>query len=143
MKTRLSMWVTAATAISSVALAQEPVAEAVKEPVKPALLTMVKEGVFELQHGKSIDVTDRKILLSFPKQNQYYSAEKGTFQEGRFMIFINGDDQHAGGGQRFDLKKINSTAEFVKDTDVCMLDVVELIEAKGTVARAVMRINCQ
>lgn len=134
----------AATFIPSpMAWAQAPVAEASKEAVKPALLTMVKDGVFELAHGKSIDLTDRKILLSFPKYQNNLSRDSGEFRNGEFAISINGDVETAAGGSRFDLKKFATTSQFVSDTDVCMLDVVELVEAKGTAARAVFRINCQ
>lgn len=116
---------------------------AAQEPVPNGLLMMVKEGVFELAHGKSIDVTDRKILVSFPKTNSYFDKQTGEFKGGNFFVSINGDTEPAQAGRRFDLKKMRSTSKFVADTDVCMLDVVELIEAKGTAARAVMRINCE
>jgi hypothetical protein len=119
-----------------------PVVAHAQEPVAPGALMMVKEGVFELRHGKSIDITDRKILLTFPV-NQSVDRETGELRGGRFMLMINGDSQYAQGGTRFDLRSMQATKRFVEDFDVCLLDVVELIQAKGSAPRAVMRVNCQ
>lgn len=125
------------------ALAQEPLPSAVPQPVPPAMLMMVKDGVFELPLGKSMDMTDRKILLSFPSSQSYIDRNTGQFREGRFVISLNGDNESVNGGSRIDLKKFRATQSFVDDMDVCVLDIVELIQAKGASARAIFRLHCQ
>jgi hypothetical protein len=71
------------------------------------------------------------------------ARDTGQFRDGRFHISINGDQEGVQAGTRIDLKKFRATQSFVDDTDVCVLDIVELVQAKGAAARAVMRINCQ
>lgn len=143
MKFAVALGLICSMTIWSSAAAQEPVPTGTKESVKPALLMMVKDGVFELQRGKSIDVTDRKILVSFVNDGYNIDDKTGLYRNGIFYVTINGEKHQVSAGTRIDLKKENSTNSFVGDIDVCMLDVVELIEAKGTAARTVMRINCQ
>lgn len=104
---------------------------------RPAELQMVTKGVFAMDVGNSIDLTDRGILL-----NLRAVADKPGDVVKAISISINGGNYSPAVGSRFDLKKIRNTQEFIKDIDVCMLDVVEASWPKGGTASATFRLMC-
>lgn len=110
-----------------------PVPEAKKYLVPVAQLMRVDEGVFELEVGKTIDLTDRKVLLGVVKRNSECC-----------IITLNGDTikTHSFVGKRFNLKRERSSASFVKDKDVCVLDVVDVALPKGAPGIFTFRLHC-
>lgn len=110
-----------------------PVSQAQKYLVPVAQLMRVDEGVFELEVGKTIDLTDRKILLGVVKRSNECC-----------IITLNGDTikTHSFVGKRFNLKRERSSASFVKDKDVCVLDVVDVALPKGAPGIFTFRLHC-
>lgn len=108
------------------------VPEAKTYVVPAAQLMRVDDGVFELEIGKTIDLTDRKILLSMRCNDK-----------GNCDITLNGERARwRAVGSRIDLKKERGTRDFVKDKSVCVLDVVDIALPKGADGVATFRIYC-
>jgi hypothetical protein len=102
-----------------------------------AKLYRVEEGVFELRGGKSIDLTDRQVLLTLmPPQDARAN------QPGRFLISLSGQRFMVTVGQRLDLKHYGTTRKVFADKDECYLDVIDFVAPKGAPATATFRINC-
>lgn len=111
-----------------------PVAKGERIVVPAAKLMRVDEGVFELEFGKTIDLTDRKILLSIGYRGR--RKECCTLRiNGRTMSFN-------GPGTRIDLKRERHTAGFVEDKSVCFLDIVDIALPRGTNGIATFRLHC-
>lgn len=113
-----------------------PVPEARKYVVPAAQLMRVDEGVFEVPADSTIDLTDRKILLSVT-----------TYASGREKkccnITFNGDRQSwRAVGHRFDLKRIRGTKSYVEDKAECFLDVIDVATPKGAPWLATFRLHC-
>lgn len=109
-----------------------PVPEAKRYVVPVAKLMRVDEGVFELEIGKTIDLTDRKILLAVT-----YSGRRKEC----CRITINGSSvSWRSVGARIDLKR--QAAKFVEDKDVCYLDVIDMALPKGATGIATFRLHC-
>ena len=102
-----------------------------------AKLYRVDEGVFELHPGKSIDLTDRQVLLSFVSKLQDY-----LLADGRFRLLLNGGSLTVAVGQRIDLKRFGSTRKIFEDKDECFVDVVDFVVPKGAPATATFRLSC-
>lgn len=111
-----------------------PVPEGEKLAVPTAKLMRVDEGVFELEFGKTIDLTDRKILLSI--------GYRGSRKE-CCILRINGKNMYFNGaGTRLDFKRERHIAPFVEDKSVCFLDVVDIALPRGTNGIATFRLHC-
>jgi len=113
-------------------------AEIILSSSKPATLMRVDDGVFSLQYQGTIDLTEKRVLLAFPPQKN----DIRNWQSGSFYITINGESNRVRIGNRIDLKRNRSTREFVKDRDVCILDVTNFIAPKGSPAVATFRLYC-
>ena len=100
--------------------------------VPVAQLMRVDEGVFELEIGKTIDLTDRKILLAI----KYDSRRRCC------RITLNGRRENYEIGTRIDLKQERNTKSFVADKEVCFLDVVDIADPKGAPGIATFRLHC-
>jgi hypothetical protein len=110
-----------------------PVAKSFVVPV--AKLMRVDDGVFELEIGKTIDLTDRKILLAI--------VLTGGRRKECCKITVNGGRiSWRSVGTRIDLKRERSTAAFVEDKDVCYLDIVDIALPKGAPGIATFRLHC-
>jgi hypothetical protein len=120
-----------------VALAQKlKLPEAQKLLVPVAQFYRVDEGVFELGENKTIDLTDRKILLGV-KCYKNHTGDK------RCDIYLNGNSVRSNGvGSRFNLKNNRSTKAFIEDKDICVLDLVDAVLPKGAKAIFTFRLNC-
>jgi len=121
-------------------LRQVPIGEVLHVPparqylVPAAQLMRVDEGVFELEIGKTIDLTDRKMLLSVTSRGSNKDC---------CTIAVNGSRVNWNGvGSRIDLKRESSTRQFVEDKDVCYLDVVDIALPKGAAGIATFRLYC-
>ncbi len=111
-----------------------PVANAKTLLVPVAQHMRVDEGVFELEMGKTIDLTDRKILLSI----------RGKRKDCCYM-FLNGtpiNRIYSRPGRRFNLKDETSTEKFVEDKDVCFLDILDIALPKGVPGIVTFRLHC-
>ena len=104
--------------------------------VPAAQLMRVDDGVFELEVGKTIDLTNRKILLTIQARRRGRKMECCD-------IRINGDRLlwHSV-GHRFDLKTIRVTRDVVADKTACFLDLVDLVTPKGGKWIATFRLAC-
>jgi len=112
-----------------------PLPRAKRFVVPIAKLMRVDEGVFELEIGKTIDVTDRKILLSI-------RISSGHRKE-CCIITLNGERASwRAVGSRLDLKKERSTSKYVEDKDVCYIDVIDIARPKGAPGIATFRLHC-
>ncbi len=103
-----------------------------QEAVK-AELYRIEDGVFQLREGKTIDLTDRFLLLAF--------------QQGKkcFEITLNGRRSCIEVGNRFDLKRKHASfrlGDLFQDKNRCFLDVVEISAPKGADATAIFRLHC-
>ena len=107
-------------------------------PSSPAELTMVTKGVFKLNEGESMDLTDRGILLHFERAN----GKAGEKVE-NIWGSINGTGFYEKVGYRWKLKELRSTEEFVKDIRVCVLDNISAVYPQGAPASAVFRLLCE
>lgn len=114
-----------------------PVPTARSMPVPAAKLMRVDDGVFEMKIGQSIDLTNRKVFLAIPMQQN-----GNDLQNNRLTITLNGQTATGGTGTRFDLKTSYATRDVVKDKDNCFLDVVDLLIPKGAPLSATFRLNC-
>ncbi len=107
--------------------------EAKQYLVPVAQLMRVDEGVFELEIGKAIDLTDRKILLSAHHRRKRDGAD----------IKLNGKTvRGVTAGYRVNLKSVRSTAGFVQDKEVCFVDVVDVALPKGASGIVTFRLHC-
>lgn len=126
-----SVWVVSVVAKPAVLI---PVSEAQKYLVPVSQLMRVDEGVFELEVGKTIDLTDRKLLLGISYRRRRECCN----------LTLNGDTikTHSFVGKRFNLKRERSSASFVQDKDVCFLDVVDVALPKGAPGIFTFRLHC-
>lgn len=102
-----------------------------------AKLYRVDEGVFELRVGKSMDLTNRQVLLSIPVQQ-----DDRMFAQGRFAIGLSGLRLTVVVGQRLDLKRYPNTKKALSDKDECFLDVLDFVAPKGAPGTATFRLSC-
>jgi len=100
-----------------------------------ALLMRVDDGVFQLRQGQTIDLTDRKALLTFRTDQRRDLAERKLLN-----ISISGRNFSADIGKRFDLKGVLDKT--FDDKDECFLDVVDLVAPKGAPPTATFRLSC-
>jgi hypothetical protein len=113
-----------------------PMPEAKKYLVPAAQLMRVDEGVFDVPVGGTIDLTDRKILLSVT-----------SFTSGRekkcCTIMLNGDRiTWRTVGHRFDLKQLSATRQSLYDKNQCFLDIVDVATPKGAPWLLTFRLHC-
>ncbi len=110
------------------------VAEGRKLVVPAAKLMRVDEGVFEIEIGKTIDLTDRKMLLAVTYRGQNKKCCE---------IMVSGERvRWRSVGSRINLKDLRSTKKSLEDKDVCYLDVIDFALPKGAPGIATFRLNC-
>lgn len=137
------MWKYAAAAMMTSLLAAASTSAQTPEPaarpsVTPAAtLLRVDEGVFELRQGRSVDLTNKKVLFTFVVEQ-----DRSNFERGRFRASIAGYTFEGHVGLRFNLKDNGYTRDYVKDKDTCFLDVVDLVAPKGAPATVTLRLHC-
>ena len=134
----LAVFLLAALASPSASQSAVPKAELKPVPMAQRLLVpvgqlfRVDEGVFDLRIGQTIDLTNRKLLLSM----QIYNKSCCN-------MTINGERVSRWQvGSRIDLKRFRGTKEAVQDRDQCFLDVVDLVLPKGAPGVATFRLHC-
>jgi len=110
-----------------------PVAYAQQTPVPTSPLMRVTDGVFDLNPGRSMDLTDRRILLTFlPDRDRDWGR-------GKLPIRINGRQEFAEPGLRYNLKDYSDR---LVDKQECFLDVVQFVNPKGGQATVTFRLDC-
>lgn len=103
----------------------------------PEGLKVVKNGVFTLKVGESVDVTDRGVLLSLRR------ISTDSSDNVRGVIFtINGSGGSYSVGVRRNLKTERSTRGIFKDLSSCTVDLVSAAAPKGAPASATFRLAC-
>lgn len=136
---------TAMFALAALALAAAPAAAQQRVKVRsadaalvpPAEFYRIEDGVFALRPGMSVDLTNRKILLTFRTDWQWNSRARD-----RFYILLNGNRMTVSAGSRIDFKRDRATKEAVQDKAECFLDVVSFVAPKGAPPTATFRLNC-
>ena len=103
--------------------------------VKEALLHRAVAGVFQLDQGKSMDLTEQKVLLSF---RRVYDVDRKAI-----TISINGRSDTIDLGKRIDFLKHNETKQFMEGYTSCFLDYTGLITPKGVPPKATFRVHCE
>lgn len=116
-----------------------PLKNADLHKVAEALLHRVEKGVFQVQAGKSMDMTERKILLTF--RGLYGNKRKA--EEKKIIITINGDTEIVMPGKRIDLLKHKVASKSLEGYSECFVDYVGLITPKGVPAKATFRLHCE
>jgi hypothetical protein len=108
-------------------------------------LMRVDEGVFTVKFGQTIDLTNRRLLLTIkdgpvwgedgPKCCQI--AVSGQIITGQWA-----EDPNTLIGKRIDLKRLKSTSSYVQDKERCFVDVVDVVDRKGAPGTATFRLFC-
>ncbi len=135
----------ATTSASAVTVAKQdraklvPVKNAMLHKVAEALLHRVEGGVFQVQVGKSMDMTERKILLTF---RELYGHKRNA-DEKKILITINGDSEIVRPGKRINLLKHKIASKSLEGYSDCFVDYVGLITPKGVPAKATFRLHCE
>ena len=106
-------------------------------PVPPAEFYRIDEGVFALRPGMSVDLTDRKILLTM--RQDWQSGRQDTTH---FQYNLNGRRSRAQAGDRIDLKSNRATRDAVADKGSCFVDVVAFVAPRGAPPTATFRLSC-
>ncbi len=97
-----------------------------------AELPRVTDGTFALRVTESVDLTNSNVLLSFREVGQDWAGKY-------YNLHINGNEENARVGDRFNLKKYSSRLEGRSE---CWLDLYRLVEAKGAPVTASFRLDC-
>lgn len=112
---------------------QSPVDNSQPVPVANAKLYRVDDGVFELREGKSVDLTDRAMLLTFRKTGEEFGAVCA-------QLVLAGREFCMRIGQQWNLQQ-DFNAVF-HDKERCFLNVFEINAPKGAAATALLRFYC-
>lgn len=134
-----------ASITSAISALAQNAGSAARLTVAPAAkLMVVTEGVFDLSLGRSIDLTDKKLLLTFPRDQNWNSDAQ--FNMGRLLLTINGRTTCPSGGscnipvgRRIVLQDFSDK---LGDRGECFLDVVELHTPKGAQPTVTLRLHC-
>ncbi|WP_108257970.1 hypothetical protein [Mangrovicoccus ximenensis] len=117
------------------AAAQSPAAPSDAVPVAGARLYQVTEGVFTLEEGQSIDLTDEHLLLTLVRG-----------KEGCIAVRMNRGTGCVAQGDRLNLKSLGNGPYYIRgmfeDKKTCFLDVFNLQNLKGSKATADFRLLC-
>lgn len=102
---------------------------------EPSKLFLVTDGVFNLQEGQSIDLTDEHLLLTLVRGKDNCVA-----------IAMNGGVGCVTSGQRFHLKNLGNAPFYIRgmfsEKEKCILDVFNIVMVKGQKATADFRLLC-
>jgi hypothetical protein len=124
---RLSMtlFIISATALSATAQqpSSSPEAKLQSSTSVEAKLFRVDEGIFELKHGRMIDITDKKVLFQFT----------GGDGPERIYMKVNGGSTGMSVGGRFSFKNFGAD---------CFMDLIDLVQPKGAPETATFRLVC-
>lgn len=126
------------------------VAAAILTPLPPAVLTAqapatltaqpsatlyrVDEGLFDLSWGKSIDLTDRRVLLTFDTSTSERNLEQGQIQ----LKLSGGNKAFHTRGSRIDLKPHGD----LSDKDDCYVDLLDFVTPRDGDPVATFRLYC-
>jgi hypothetical protein len=94
----------------------------------------VEEGIFDLELGKTIDITDRRVILNLPTN---YISEPD-----QVMLKVNGAPNGMRTGDRFNLKSFGPTAQVFEDMKECYMDLLNITVPKGSKKTATFRFIC-
>jgi len=126
---------TGAAAATAGTATMTKVPEAEKLVVPAGKLMRVDEGVFDLKIGRTIDLTNRRMLLAITyrgREKECCDLILNGLRVSRWQV-----------GSRIDLKEYRTTQEFVEDKNRCFLDVVDIVDPKGAPGMATFRLFCQ
>lgn len=117
-------------------LSQQVFAQNANYGVRPsATLYQVLDGVFRMEEGASVDLTDEHLLLTLVKGKADCIA-----------VRLNSRTSCVENGTRIDLKNSANAPFYIRgmfeEKERCILDVFNLIDAKGQRASADFRLIC-
>ena len=113
------------------------VADTAARAQETSLLMRVDDGVFDMQQGASVDLTDQMVLLHLSTDAP---ARRGGIEW--FYISLAGEKTNVKIGDRIDLKKIRAISANLSSRDECYLDVVDHVAPKGGRSVATFRLFC-
>lgn len=99
-------------------------------------LARIDDGVFELEQGTAVDLTDRMILLYFNGLIESRSHASAIY------LTVAGQRRQMRVGQRLNIKTEGGLSALLKDKDECFLDLVDLVAARGGTPVATLRFFC-
>ncbi|HRY02145.1 MAG TPA: hypothetical protein P5256_03405 [Beijerinckiaceae bacterium] len=109
-------------------------------PPATPLMAISGDGMFGLKLGQSIDLTDRKVLMTFPR-NGYNTAS--NFDKKFVSIKFNGSDFGMTQGNRLNLKDFNPTSKQFASMRECFIDFIDISAPSGATPVATFRFECK
>lgn len=106
-----------------------------------AKLYRVDEGLFDIKLGEVLDLTDRKVLFSFPAQSDDNKREYIRKNQA-IKLSINSGPAYIEVGKRLDLKRMGETRAIFDDKSECYMDLIGLAIPKGAPVIATFRFQC-
>lgn len=127
--------------VASSAWAQSP-QPSTSPPAHPVLtqsdnarLMRIDEGIFELQVGRTVDLTDKKIMIMI---EAIQNAEDPA--RARVVIRYPGNTVGFEIGRRWNLK--NTFSDTLREYRECFIDIVRVVAPRGAPASATLRMEC-
>jgi hypothetical protein len=121
--------------------------QAKKLAVPAGKLMRVDEGVFTIKFGQTIDLTNRRILLTIKYGRPSWDRESLVCCQlalnGQILPEQEPADSTRLIGERIDLKRLESTSSYVEDKERCFVDVVDVVDRKGAPGTATFRLFCE
>jgi len=108
-------------------------------------LMRVDEGLFTIKFGETIDLTNRRLLLTIKNGPVWGEDGRKCCQIAVSGQIITGQWAEAPNaliGKRIDLKRLKSTSSYVEDKERCFVDVVDVVDRKGAPGTATFRLFC-
>lgn len=111
-----------------------PMAQA--HQVASANLSNVTDGVFTMQEGQSLDITDENLLITLVNGG-----------DGCVTLSMNGGSACIANGHRLHLKSLGNAPFYIRgmftEKQTCFLDVFNVVTVKGQPATADFRLLCE
>lgn len=100
-----------------------------------ANLVRIDSGIFEIQVGRTIDITDEKLIFMITSVQGFDDPANI-----RVNFIFGGRQDHINMGKRVNLK---SMSDDLKKFKRCNIDLVKAEEVRGAPASATFRLDCQ
>lgn len=101
-----------------------------------AQFVRVDEGIFEIQVGRTIDLTDKKLIFMLSR-----ITDIETPSSARAQMTIAGNNFSLGLAERLNLK--NAFSNDLRDYRNCWMDLIRVTDARGAPPSATFRMECR
>ncbi|MCI4664037.1 MAG: hypothetical protein MRY74_04880 [Neomegalonema sp.] len=125
MRWTMNIWGAGLCALLASSVAAFHPEAAAQTGVKPAELVMVKDGVFTVKEGSSVNITSRPVILTYVVRSRYSKWAELTLNG---AIIGGATARHTQIGYRVNLKSFRSTRKFFADKGVCIVDFLQLLK---------------